>query len=171
MSTPDLAARKKTNLRTLKWFGIAVAVLAAIGIIGGLSGGGDTSTVKAATTATTAAPTKAAPAASTGDNGLACDTYRNHVAEAVQPFSDLSKGTITMADALKGIRAGQTSLSDAASFSSGTVASSLSALGDALGRARVAMDAGGEAGFTTAMGTEIRTGIKAADAACTAIKH
>ena len=104
-------------------------------------------------------------------NALACDSYRMHVGDTTKAFTDLSAGTITMADALKGIKDGQQNASDSASYSSGVVSASLSGLADALGRTRVAMTSQGEAGLTTPLSDEIVSTIHAADAACTAIKH
>ena len=104
-------------------------------------------------------------------NALACDNFRMHVGDTGKAFTDLGKGTITVADALKAMQSGQKNAADDASFSTGAVQSSLSTVADALGRIRVSMTAQGEAGLTTPLADEYVKDLHATEAACTAIKH
>ena len=105
------------------------------------------------------------------DNALACDSFRRHIGDTGQAFTDLGKGTITVADAVKSMQSGQKNATDYASFAHGTVQASLTTVADDLGRIRVAMIAQGEAGLTTPMADGYVADIHATDAACAAIKH
>lgn len=103
------------------------------------------------------------------NNKLACDSYRRHVSATTNTFSDLSKGTITTADALAPIRKAQTDLTGDASIATGSLSSQIQALADAFGRLRVDMQATGRT--TDAAAQPVLDDIKPIDTACKALGH
>lgn len=152
-----------------------IATLFVFGLIGSLFGedaktpaSDDTPQAVSTTEAPSPTPTKSKNPENNSDNRLACTSFRREIGPVGEAFTNLGKGTVTVSDVLPVVKKAQEKIGDAASFSHTRLQTTLAALSDDLGRARVAL-ANDDSDALAAVAPQLSKETAEARAICTSI--